>query len=93
MVQNFRPNRKDDEIRVKMDITVDLPAEVAEQAERMGICEFDQCTFDEATRRMIASVTTVFYRKGACSFEADPSYFPRCNCCTILNSNFFCRRQ
>ena len=64
MVQNFRPNRKDDEIRVKMDITVDLPAEVAEQAERMGICEFDQCTFDEATRRMTASVTTVFYRKG-----------------------------
>ena len=48
-----------------MDISVDLPAEVAEQAERMGICEFDQCTFDEATRRMIASVTTVFYRKGA----------------------------
>lgn len=65
LVQNFRPNRKDDEIRVKMDITVDLPAEVAEQAERMGICEFDQCTFDEATRRMTASVTTVFYRKGA----------------------------
>ena len=60
MVQNFRPNRKDDEIRVKMDITVDLPAEVAEQAERMGICDFD-----EATRRMTASVTTVFYRKGA----------------------------
>ena len=65
MVQNFRPNRKDDEIRVKMDITVDLPAEVAEQAERMGISEFDQCTFDETTRRMTASVTTVFYRKGA----------------------------
>lgn len=65
MVQNFRPNRKDDEIRVKMNITVDLPAEVAEQAERMGNCEFDQCTFDEATRRMTASVTTVFYRKGA----------------------------
>ena len=65
MVQNFRPNRKDDEIRVKMDISVDLPAEVAEQAERMGICEFDQGTFDEATRRMTASVTTVFYRKGA----------------------------
>ena len=48
-----------------MDITVDLTAEVAEQAERMGICEFDQCTFDETTRRMTASVTTVFYRKGA----------------------------
>lgn len=65
MVQNFRPNRKDDEIRVKMDITVDLPAEVAEQAERMGICEFDRCTFNADTHRMTASVTTIFYRKGA----------------------------
>ena len=48
-----------------MDITVDLPVEVAEQAERMGICEFDRCVYDEGTRRMTASVTTVFYRKGA----------------------------
>ena len=65
MVQNFRPNRKDDEIRIKMDITVDLPAEVAEQAERMGIYEFDRCTFNADTHRMTASVTTIFYRKGA----------------------------
>lgn len=48
-----------------MDITVDLPAELAEQAEHMGIYEFDRCVYDEDTRRMIASVTTVFYRKGA----------------------------
>ena len=48
-----------------MDITVDLPAELAEQAEQMGIYEFDHCVYDEDTRRMIASVTTVFYGKGA----------------------------
>ena len=47
-----------------MDITIDLPAEVAEQAERMGISEFDRCAYDENTRRMTASVTTIFYRKG-----------------------------
>ena len=43
MIQQFRPKRKDDEIRVKMDITVDLPAEVAEQAEQLDIYEFERC--------------------------------------------------
>ena len=62
MIQQFRSKRKDDEIRVKMDITVDLPAEVAEQ---VGIYEFERCIYDPDTRRMTASVTTTFYRKGA----------------------------
>ena len=65
MVQKFKSKRKDDEVRIKMDITVDLPAELAEQAEQMGIYEFDRFVYDEDTRRMTASVTTVFYRKGA----------------------------
>ena len=65
MVQKFKPQRKDDEVRIKMDITVDLPAELAEQAEQMGIYEFDRCVYDENTRRMTASATTTFYRKGA----------------------------
>ena len=65
MVQKFKPQRKDDEVRIKMDITVDLPAELAEQAEQMGIYEFDRWAYDENTRRMTASVTTTFYRKGA----------------------------
>ena len=33
--------------------------------EALGIYEFDRCVYDEDTRRMTASVTTVFYRKGA----------------------------
>ena len=45
MVKDFRPKRENDEIRIKMNITVDLPAEVAKQAEQMGIYEFDRCTF------------------------------------------------
>ena len=65
MVQKFMPRRKDDEVRIKMDITVDLPAELAEQAETLGIYEFDRCVYDDETRRMTASVTTTFYRKGA----------------------------
>ena len=48
-----------------MDITVDLPAEVADQAERLGIYEFELCVFNPDTCRMTASVTTTFYRKGA----------------------------
>ena len=65
MIQQFMPKRKDDEIRVKMDITVDLPAEVAKQAEELGIYEFERCVYDPDTRSMTASVTTTFYRKGA----------------------------
>ena len=54
-----------------MDITVDLPAEVAEQAEQLGIYEFERCIYDPDTRRMTASVTTTFYRKGAWYNEED----------------------
>lgn len=65
LIQQFMPKRKDDEIGVKMDITVDLPAEVAKQAEELGIYEFERCVYDPDTRRMTASITTTFYRKGA----------------------------
>lgn len=64
-MQKSKPQRKDTEIRIEMNITVDLPVEVAEQTERMGIFEFDSCVYDENTRQMTASVTTVFYREGA----------------------------
>jgi hypothetical protein len=48
-----------------MDITVDLPAEMADEVEKLGIYEFERCTYDEDSRRMTASVTTALYRKGA----------------------------
>ena len=50
-----------------MDITVDLPAEVANEVERLGLYEFERCSYDESTRRLTSSVTTTLYRnrKGA----------------------------
>ena len=65
MIQEFKTPKKDDKIRVQTDITVDHPAEVAEQAKQLGIYEFEHCVFNPDTCRMIASVTTTFYRKGA----------------------------
>lgn len=67
MVQKIGHRAKDDSVKIHMDITVDLPAEVANEVERLGLYEFERCSYDEETRRMTASVTTTLYRvrKGA----------------------------
>ena len=65
MIQQFDHRKKDDSVKIRMDIAVDLPVETAEQVERLGIYEFEQCTYDEISRQMTASVTTTLYRKGA----------------------------
>ena len=67
MVQKTSHGAKDDSVRIRMDITVDLPAEVANEVERLGLYEFERCSYDESTRRLTASVTTTLYRnrKGA----------------------------
>jgi hypothetical protein len=65
MVQKFGRRDKDDSVKIRMDITVDLPAEMADEVEKLGIYEFERCTYDEGSRRMTASVTTALYRKGA----------------------------
>lgn len=67
MVQKFGHRTEDDSVKIRMDITVDLPAEVANEVERLGIYEFEKCSYDDASRRLTASVTTTLYRnkKGA----------------------------
>ena len=65
MIQQFDRRKKDDSVKIRMDITVDLPVEMANELERLGIYEIEQCTIDEDSRRMTASVTTTLYRKGA----------------------------
>ena len=67
MVQDISHGAKDDSVKIRMDITVDLPAEVANEVERLGLCEFETCSYDESSRRLTASVTTTLYRqkKGA----------------------------
>ena len=61
------PHAEDDSVSIRMEITFDLPAEMAEKVELLGLYEFEQCSYDEAHRRLTASVTTTLYRnkKGA----------------------------
>ena len=58
MVQKISHGAKDDSVRIRMDITVDLPAEVANEVERLGLYEFERCSYDESTRRLTASLPT-----------------------------------
>ena len=56
-----------DELAKQTDVEngTSFPVEMANELERLGIYEFEHCTFDEDSRRMTASVTTTLYRKGA----------------------------
>lgn len=67
MEQKRQGRQREDAVNVRMDITVDLPAEFASEVERLGIYRFDECLYDEDNRRMILSASTKFYRikKGA----------------------------
>lgn len=62
MIQKRRPVPKEEAITIRMDITVDLPAEMANEVERLGIYEFDRTIYDEKTRRMTVSATTRLYK-------------------------------
>ena len=53
---------KADCVRINMDISVELPNEMANEIERLGIYCFDHCTYDDDAHRMIASVSTTLYR-------------------------------
>lgn len=65
MVQPFSFGKENNAVHIRMDITIGLPAEMAEELERFGICELDRCTYDEGTGCLKTSVTTTLYRKGA----------------------------
>ena len=66
-MQQFSRQPKEEPVCIRMDITVDLPKELANEVECLGIYRFDKCTCDGETKRMTASVSTKFYRvrKGA----------------------------
>ena len=64
-ILEFPKQSKEDAVRIRMELTVDLPKEVADEAERMGICDFDKCSFDSDRRCLVLDYSTTFYRKGA----------------------------
>ncbi len=55
----------DSALRIRMDMTFDIPAEMANQMELWGLNAFEECHYDEEHRQMKASVSTALYRKGA----------------------------
>ena len=64
-ILEFPKQSKEDAVRIRMELTIDLPKEVADEAERMGICDFDKCSFDSDRRCLVLDYSTTFYRKGA----------------------------
>lgn len=58
-------NADNEEIRITLDLTVDLPKEVADQLEMWGVNEFDSCAVDPKRRQVKMSARTTLYRKGA----------------------------
>ena len=65
MVQKFSGRPKADAIKVNMNLTLDVPAEFAEQIELLGIDQFDKCIYDQERKQISLSACTTFYRKGA----------------------------
>ena len=65
MVVKFPGCHQDDAVKIRMDITFDLPPEMATQVESLGIYEFDTCIYEEGTKRMKATIETTLYREGA----------------------------
>lgn len=64
MVKRSQKRVVKDAVHIRMDICVDLPAELADEVERVGICQFDKCIYENDSRQMTASVNTTFYRVG-----------------------------
>ena len=65
MVQKFSGRPKADAIKVNMNLILDVPAEFADQIERLGIYQFDKCIYDQERKQISLSACTTFYRKGA----------------------------
>lgn len=59
------PHVEDESVSIRMEIIFDLPAEMAEKVEMLGIYEFEKCLYDQQTRRITVSTITTLYRKGA----------------------------
>ena len=69
MVQKDSHKAKNESVTIRMDITVDLPAEVADEVERLGLYQFEQCRYDEERRRLTVSAATTFYKNGGAFHE------------------------
>lgn len=63
------PSEKDWEpddltLRICLDMTFDVPNEIAEQLELWGLNTFQNCEYDQDCRQLKVSAETTLYRKG-----------------------------
>ena len=70
MITRFPPlhaggNDADNEIKIQMELTFDMPVKIAEQVEMWGLYEFDKCVYDQDRRMLRVTAKSTFYRKGA----------------------------
>lgn len=56
---------EDSPIRIRLDMTFDVPDEIAEQLELWGLNSFQECEYDQEKRQLKMSAVTALYRKGA----------------------------
>lgn len=55
----------DSTLRICLDMTFDVPNEIAEQLELWGLNTFQKCEYDQDCRQLKVSAQTTLYRKGA----------------------------
>lgn len=56
---------ENDIIRMRMDLTFDVPAKIAEQIEMWGIYHFEHCVYNEERQQFTLSACAELYQKGA----------------------------
>ena len=52
-------------MRIRLDLTLDVPHEIAEQLELLGLQDFEACQYDAEYQRIKMSTSTVLFREGA----------------------------
>ena len=69
MILNFPENRHElpnrSVLHIRLDMTFDVPEEIAEQLELWGLDVFEDCQYDPERRQLKMSASTALYRKGA----------------------------
>ena len=67
MVQEFLKKRRCSQgcsiLHIRLDMTFDVPEEIADQLELWGLNVFDTCEYDPEQRHLKMSASTALYRE------------------------------
>ena len=74
-------------LRVSLDMTFDVPEEIAEQLELWGLNIFETCEYDPTCRRLKMSAARTLYRKGHNGMNKNAFY----RCSFVCACCLYCR--